>query len=1285
MAFVKTTNEGRFSRLMVLAACLLMVAACSGIDYLGGDLRIGPWYVLPIALATWRLGRTPGLVIAVLSVLARVPVTVLPFHEDQLATLFTNSALTLAAFLLTALLVAWFRSTHLNLQETVAARVAELQAKVAENELTAASLRENERQLRVVLDTMLGGLHIIDLETGQSVVANRAVCEMLGYTHEEILTRSVFDIIAPSEHEKLKQGLKRLEQGASYVVDDARCVRKDGSIFPADLSVTTLMYHGRLCSLAFIRDTTEHHRATEAIRHSEANYRAIFNADNDALFVHDYETGELVDFNQKAADIYGFKLGDLEGMRVHLRGSTESPYSAEERLKWVRKAAEEGPQTFEWLARVRDGRRIWTEMSLKRATIAGHDRILAAAHDITKRRMTEQALRESETKHRALIEVTGTGYVILDSEGRVIDANAEYVRLTGRESLAQIIGHSVIEWTAEHDLERNAEEVRRCVQVGGVRSLEVDYVDPQGRITPIEIDANVLTTPDGIRILTLCRDITIRKQAEAAQRETERALHEIQERHRLLFESVADPIFTFDRDLRFVAANPAAAREMHSRPEDLVGRRMMDVFPPQVGERQAASVRRVFETGKPLFSEENESQTPAGPRWYNTSLTPMRGPDGRVEFVIGIARDVTERRLAATALLNSERQLQAVFDTMPDGLLLIDMENERLVATNPAMSRLLGMTEAEVLERSIVDLVPEPHAADRVAAVRERLLRGEAFQLTDYMVRRKDGSTFHAESSNVTVVYHGRPSCLSIVRDITERKTAEEAVRRSEENYRTLFEGNLDGIIVMVDGRIVSANDAFARIMGSTLSDVMGTMAIEWIHPDDQSVGLTRHDLLMAGNSLDRAQPYRAIRKDGSHVWVEAQGRRTDWGGQPALQVIFRDLTAQRRVEEELRQAQKLEALGRMASGIAHDFNNLITGILCHAGLLKSGAKGNRETLETATIIEKAARRAADLTSGLLGFARRGKHQDVPVDVCATVDNVVNLVRGTMDPRISIHKMLPDKPVWVRGDPTQTEQAILNLALNARDAMPDGGRLTLTVRTADLDAAACADRPGARPGTFVIVAVADTGVGMTPEIQGHIFEPFFTTKPPGKGIGMGLPMVYGIVANHGGWIEVETQPGHGSKFALYLPASLGPDGRERKAATAADLPAEGRLERDSARILLVDDEELVRSVAERMLVKMGYKVVAVSNGAEALEYYRSYGSRCDLVIIDMIMPKMDGRECLRALRELNPQLRAILCAGGGADDAMREALRDGLVTFVPKPYTMDRLAEVISQVLGQKQ
>ena len=297
----------RLRQVLVVIGCVLMVAVIRLIDdFYGLDIRVGFVYILPIVLAAWYAGRGSGYIIAGLSTAARISYYIFDLNPEKLMLVGLNTAITFAVFFSAALLVSKLKSAQAGLEHTVAARTAALEAKIEENERTAEFLRENERQLQAVFDTMLGGLHIVDLETWRVVAANPAMGRMLGYTREEMLALSVHDFHPAGEQAKVMQGLERLRRGEAHVVDDALCVRKDGTVFPVDLSTSPLVYRGRPCALAIFRDVTERHRAGEALRQSEANYRAIFNADNDALFVHDYETGEVLDFNQKAADIYGF-------------------------------------------------------------------------------------------------------------------------------------------------------------------------------------------------------------------------------------------------------------------------------------------------------------------------------------------------------------------------------------------------------------------------------------------------------------------------------------------------------------------------------------------------------------------------------------------------------------------------------------------------------------------------------------------------------------------------------------------------------------------------------------------------------------------------------------------------------------------------------------------------------------------------------------------------------------------------------------------------------------------
>jgi signal transduction histidine kinase len=397
--------------------------------------------------------------------------------------------------------------------------------------------------------------------------------------------------------------------------------------------------------------------------------------------------------------------------------------------------------------------------------------------------------------------------------------------------------------------------------------------------------------------------------------------------------------------------------------------------------------------------------------------------------------------------------------------------------------------------------------------------------------------------------------------------------------------------------------------------------------------------------------------------------------GADHVHMYGRDIGEHRRLEQHVRQMQKMEAIGTLAGGVAHDFNNLLTGILGYANELKLNSDPGDEVHGAASVIENAATRAAELTRQLLGFARKGKIKDVPVDVHRLIQEVVSVLSHTLDRRISTSQQLRAQPSYVLGDPPQLQQVLLNLGVNARDAMPAGGELVFETCAAELDEEYCQDHLGASPGRYLMISVTDTGTGIPSHIVDRIFEPYFTTKEEGKGTGMGLAMVYGIVKNHGGSVRVYSENGRGTTFKVYLPVATAPPPVILEGRHETPVPGKGR-------ILIVEDEDVIQRMATRMLEHLGYDVVTASDGQEGVEYYEQHGSEIDIVIIDMIMPRMNGRECFRRLREMNPEVKAILSTGYGLDSAVRELLGDGMIGYVQKPYVVGQLSEAVAKALA---
>lgn len=421
-------------------------------------------------------------------------------------------------------------------------------------------------------------------------------------------------------------------------------------------------------------------------------------------------------------------------------------------------------------------------------------------------------------------------------------------------------------------------------------------------------------------------------------------------------------------------------------------------------------------------------------------------------------------------------------------------------------------------------------------------------------------------------------------------------------------------------------------------------------------------------------------KRDGSLFPQEISLTALSGGG---LICVCQDITETKKLQRELLQSQKMEAIGQLAGGIAHDFNNLLTGILGCTGLLRMTQEKNPEVLQAVDTIESAAQRASQLTTKLLGFARKGKHQNVPVDMHSTIEETLLLLRRTIEKNIVIVQRLMAPSPYILGDPTQLQQIVLNLAINARDAMSpdiaghDGGELTIETRIVDGTGVSNLD-PEREVGRFLELCVSDTGCGIPAEDRERIFEPFYTTKPPGRGTGMGLAMVYGIVKNHDGLIQVDSSLGKGTSFRLYFPCL------DAEAATSLrkppQLPRTGQ-----GHILVVDDHNIVRNITTKMLRSLGYRVITAKDGTEAVEYYRENGGNIDLVILDMVMPRMGARECLRCLKAINPNVLAILSTGYVNNNHVQEIMNEGMVGFIQKPYQLNQLSEVVAAVLQESQ
>ena len=513
-----------------------------------------------------------------------------------------------------------------------------------------------------------------------------------------------------------------------------------------------------------------------------------------------------------------------------------------------------------------------------------------------------------------------------------------------------------------------------------------------------------------------------------------------------------------------------------------------------------------------------------------------------------------------------------------------------------------------------------------------------------------------------------------------ERRRAEAALRESEQRFETVFQASPVGITIstLAEGRYLDVNPAFLQMIGRTRDEVVGHTAFDiafWRDPADRIRIMER--LRLSGPGSGAAQEIETIvqAKDGTlrHVLVALE--QADFSGIPCVVALVHDISGLKQLEQQLNQAQKMEAVGRLAGGVAHDFNNMLTVITSYGELLLGDLDaGDRRRGDLEEIL-RAARGASTLTRQLLAFSRQEVIQPRPISVNATLAGTEKMLKRVIGEDITLQSDLAAEPSTVLCDPGQLEQIVMNLVVNARDAMPQGGRVRIATTTSTLDEAALRDHPFARPGRYVLLTVSDTGIGMDAATREHFLEPFFTTKEQGKGTGLGLATVYAIAKQAGGFVGVESAPGEGASFTVFLPAIDAPPSRV-EGETTAELP------RGRETVLLVEDATAVRSVIRRMLEQLGYTILDAADGQLALEVASRHQGPIDLVITDIVMPALGGRELAERLRRVRPDIRILYTSGYTDDAIVRSVVQDARVVFMQKPFTPEVLARRVRQALA---
>lgn len=739
-----------------------------------------------------------------------------------------------------------------------------------------------------------------------------------------------------------------------------------------------------------------------------------------------------------------------------------------------------------------------------------------------------------------------------------------------------------------------------------------------------------------------------------------------------IVESSQDAITSRGVDGRITSWNPGAERLFGFKAEEAVGQRIdPDLSPADRRAEHEELVARVLAGDHIEHFDTVRLRRGGAPVPVAITMSPIRDATGTIVGVSMIERDVSERKRIEAALHASQRQSASAFEHAPIGVALRDTRG-RFLEANAAVSKMFGYSVQELRRLSIQDIThPDDLSVDQ--ELMAQLLAGglNTYQI-EKRYRRKDGTTMWG-LLNVSLV-RDEAGCplyfVAHIQDNTER-------RRVIARMQRLVESNVQGVVFWKrSGEIAEANEAFLRMVGHTSEDIAAGL-LNWkeITPDEYA---DRDRQAM--EELERTgvcKPYEKafVRSDGSLVPVLVGSAVFDDCPDEGVAFAF-DLTERKKLENQFLRAQRMESIGTLAGGIAHDLNNALAPILMSIDVLKMQS-ADASSLEILATIEACARHGADLVRQVLSFARGVEGQRLEMQIRHLVSDIEKLARETFLKHITIRTVVP-RGLWtVLGDPTQLHQVLMNLCVNARDAMPNGGTLTISAENLMLDAHYAALNPEARPGPYVVLHVEDTGTGIPADILERIFDPFFTTKEVGKGTGLGLSTSMAIVKSHGGFFRVYSEEGKGTTFKIYLPGQTDAS-PEALAAAEAEMPrGHGEL------ILVVDDEASVRQTTQQTLVAFGYRVVVAADGADAVAIYAKQGEEIAAILTDMMMPVMDGPSCIQVIKRMNPAARIIAASGLSANGHVTHVTRLGVKHFLPKPYTAAALLKTLREVLAE--
>lgn len=1148
-----------------------------------------------------------------------------------------------------------------------------------------AGVRDRERMLATLLANLPGMAYRCRHDEERTMDFVSAGCrELTGYAPEDLQENrktGYGEIIHVLDRARVRAEVEAaLQTGRRFEVTYRIVTAAGAQRWVLDHGVAIPAGDGaEACHEGIVTDITGRKCAEEALAEKESMLAAILDNSFQYTGLLDPD-GRVLRANQTALDAMGIGREDVQGrFFADTPWWHHSPAEQEKLRDAITRCAQGEFVRFETTHVAREGHRQVIDFSLKAVRNATGKIIalVAEGRDITEAKDAERALRESEDRFSKAFRASPDAISIVElATGRIIEINHAVERIFGFKE-SEVVGRTSIElnlWADPMDRQRMVEAI---AQDGYVRDLQITGLSKGGKSFVCLFSAEKAEIGGRACIVTVVRDIT-------EQVRVERALKESEEKFSKAFRVSPDAISVSDLATgRIIDVNGAFERLSGYPREKLIGLTSKDLNLWSDANDRQRLLAELQARGRVRDMQVSARRANGEERTFLMSAESIEIA-GRPCLVI-LGRDISESLQAERALRESEQKFAKAFRSSPDAISITDQATGRYIDANIGHEKIYGWTREELIGRTTLELNYYRDPVDR-----DRLI--EAIRANGGSIRDFEIACYNRHRQPITVTFsgefielNGNECLLSVVQDITERKRAEQALRESEEKFATAFRSSPYSLSIseLDTGRYLDVNWGFERISGYRRDDVLGK---------------TSFDLGIWNDPADRDELIRRLRIDGKVRGYELKFRNrlrelritrcscdvVELGGKPCLLNVLEDITEQRKAEEEratmeqqMRQAQKLEALGQLAGGIAHDFNNILTGVLAYTELAIIDSAEPAAVRQHLAEVGKAGQRARELVRQILAFSRQQVQARSPLRAHPIVAEAVSLLRSSLPSTIEIRTSIDPKAPVVLADATQLHQIVMNLCTNAAHAMRDrAGKLEVRFQAVQVDAATSAGVRGLRPGFYAALTVSDTGHGMDADTLKRSFEPFFTTKGPGEGTGLGLAVVHGIVEDHDGAITVESRVGEGTTFRIFFPEHVM---LEIPTAAAPAESARGKGER----ILFLDDEKMIADSACKLLEHLGYRVSEFTDPQAAMTAFERAPGEFDLVVTDLTMPKHTGIEVARRMLAVRPDLPVLLASGYSGTWTLDKIRPLGLRALIAKPLTSSGIAAAVRKALDE--